>query len=78
MYTDTTLRLYAGERGVIPAVVFSQEPDVEIKTQFVILQEAIVRLKTCQILNLTEESGIVQHLDARKIQENRGKKREMM
>lgn len=40
MYTDTMLRLYAGERRVIPAVVFSQELDVEIKTQFVILQEA--------------------------------------
>lgn len=31
VYTDTMLRLYAGERGVIPAVVFSQEQDVEIK-----------------------------------------------
>lgn len=34
------LRLYAGESGVIPAVVLLQELDVEIKTQFVILQEA--------------------------------------
>lgn len=39
VYADTMLRLYAGVRGKIPAVVFSQELDINIKTYFVTFQE---------------------------------------